>query len=45
MVIGLEESKVFISSMPELEACLIYDEDGHMKSWCSDGFMLVKMQN
>ena len=45
MVIGLEESKVFISSMPELEACLIYDEDGHMKSWCSEGFMLVKMQN
>ena len=45
MVIGLEESKVFISSMAELEACLIYDEDGQMKSWCSDGFMLVKMQN
>jgi thiamine biosynthesis lipoprotein len=41
MVIGLEESKEFISSTPELEACLIYDEDGEMKSWCSEGFVLV----
>ena len=37
MVVGLEESKEFISSMPGLEACLIYDEDGQMKSWNSDG--------
>lgn len=44
MVIGLEEAKEFISSSPELEACLIYDEDGEMKSWCSDGFILVTMQ-
>ena len=44
MVIGLEEAKEFISSSPELEACLIYDEDGKMKSWCSDGFILVTMQ-
>lgn len=41
MVIGLEDSKEFISSKPELEACLIYDEDGEMKSWCSEGFVLV----
>lgn len=45
MVIGLDESMDFISSMPELEACLIYDEDGQMKSWCSDGFRLVELQD
>ena len=40
MVIGLEESKEFISAS-DLDACLIYDDNGEMKSWCSDGFVLV----
>lgn len=40
MVIGLEESKEFISSVPGLDACLIYDDNGEMKSWCSSGFVL-----
>lgn len=44
MVIGLEEAKELIGTVPDLEACLIYDEDGEMKSWCSDGFMLVTSQ-
>lgn len=44
MVIGLEEAKEFISSVPELEACLIYDEEGQMKSWCSTGFVLATLQ-
>lgn len=37
MVIGLEESIKFIQSRPDLEGCLVYDEDGVMKTWVSDG--------
>lgn len=40
MVVGLEEAKEFISSRPDLEGCLIYDDDGLFKTWCSDGFVL-----
>lgn len=40
MVIGLDESIVFIESRPELEAFLIYDDSGQMKSWRSEGFKL-----
>ncbi len=41
MVIGLEASKAFIDSLDELEAYLIYDEDGQMKSWASAGFNIT----
>ncbi len=41
MVIGLEASKAFINSLDELEAYLIYDEDGQMRSWTSAGFNLT----
>ena len=40
MVIGLEEAIDFLSSRPDLEGCLIYDEEGTFKTWCSDGFAL-----
>lgn len=40
MVIGLEASRLFISSHPNLEACLIYDDGGEFRTWCSDGFIL-----
>ena len=40
MVIGMEEAKAFLSSRSDLEGCLIYDEDGTFKTWCSDGFVL-----
>ena len=40
MVIGLEESKAFLSGRPDLEGCLIYDDGGVFKTWCSDGFVL-----
>ena len=40
MVIGLEESQVFILSQPELEGCLIYDNDGRLQIWTSPGFQL-----
>lgn len=44
MVIGLEASMDFISSQPGVECCLIYDEGGHMKTWCTDGFELVTLK-
>ena len=44
MVVGLDEAVEFISSIPELEACLIYDKDGELTSWCSDGFILLPSQ-
>ena len=40
MVVGLEEASEFIESSPELEGCLIYDEGGVMRTWCSSGFHL-----
>ena len=40
MVVGLEEAQEFISSRPDLEACLIYDQDGAFMTWCSEGFIL-----
>lgn len=40
MVIGLEASKAFIESSPDLEACLIYDQDGEFSTWVSSGMTL-----
>ena len=40
MVIGLERSKDFLSQRTDMEACLIYDEDGDFKTWCTPGFLL-----
>ena len=40
MVVGFEEARSFLSSRDDMEGCLIYDEDGTFKVWCSDGFML-----
>lgn len=36
MVVGLEQAQKFILSNPHLEAILIYDESGQMKTWRSD---------
>ena len=44
MVIGLEESIGFLESRKDLEGCLIYDEDGEFKTWCSSGFKLEDPQ-
>ena len=41
MVIGLEESKAFLASRPELEGYLIYEENGLMQAWASEGFNLT----
>ena len=40
MVVGLEAAIDFIESHPELEACLIYDDNGAFMTWCSSGFVL-----
>lgn len=45
MVIGLDASRDFISSDPDLEACLIYDDGGVFRTWCSDGFVLESQEN
>lgn len=42
MVIGLEAAKEFISSSASLEGYLIYDDNGKMEEWASNGFNLVK---
>ena len=43
MVIGLEEAKDFLESRDDLEGCLIYDEDGTFRTWCSTGFVLEEL--
>ncbi len=43
MVIGLEESKAFLASRPDLEGCLIYDDNGTFRTWCSAGFVLEEL--
>lgn len=40
MVLGPQEAMDFISSRPDLEALLIYDEEGRMIEWTSPGFSL-----
>lgn len=44
MVAGLEASREFIQSRPDLEGCLVYDEDGAFRTWCSDGFILEEAE-
>jgi len=40
MVVGLDRARELIMERPDTEGCLIYDEDGEMKTWTSDGFTL-----
>jgi hypothetical protein len=40
MVVGLEESVRFIESTPEIEGCLVYDDNGEFKTWTSSGMTL-----
>jgi len=42
MVIGLDEAKAFVESRPDLEAYFIYDNDGEMLSWASEGFAITQ---
>ena len=43
MVMGLEASKSFIESSPDLEGCLVYDDGGEFRTWCSTGFTLKEL--
>ena len=43
MVIGLEAAQEFIESDPDLEGCLIYDDNGVFASWTSSGFVLESL--
>lgn len=43
MVVGLEEAKRFLDGTHGFEGCLIYDDNGQMKTWCSAGFALEEM--
>jgi len=43
MVVGLEEAKAFLASRGDMEGCLIYDDDGEFRTWCSEGFVLEDM--
>lgn len=43
MVIGLEESQEFLSECEGLEGCLIYDDNGTFRTWCSSGFVLEEL--
>ncbi len=43
MVVGLEESQRLLKDRDNLEGCLIYDEDGVFKTWCSEGFVLEEL--
>lgn len=40
MVVGLEASREFLSTRDDMEACLIYDDGGVFKTWCTSGFLL-----
>lgn len=40
MVVGLEASKVFLSARADMEGCLVFDQDGEFKTWCTPGFIL-----
>lgn len=47
MVVGLDKAKTLITGDPELEGCLIYEENGGLKTWISDGLkkMIVSEMN
>lgn len=37
MVMGLEEAREFVDGHPEIQACLIYDDNGVLRCWTSGG--------
>lgn len=43
MVVGLEESMKLLENRTDLEGCLIFDEGGQFKTWCSEGFVLEEL--
>lgn len=43
MVVGLEEAKALLKHRQDLEGCLIYDDNGTYRTWCSEGFVLEEI--
>ena len=43
MVVGLEEAVRFIESTPDIEGCLVYDDNGEFKTWTSSGMTLSEL--
>lgn len=43
MVVGLEEAKEFLENTEGFEGCLIYDDQGLTRTWCSSGFVLEEI--
>lgn len=43
MVVGFDEAKAFLENTDGFEGCLIYDDAGTMKTWCSPGFYLEEL--
>jgi thiamine biosynthesis lipoprotein ApbE len=39
MVIGLEKTKEFLVKRKDLKAYIIYDENGKLRTWSSEGFL------
>jgi thiamine biosynthesis lipoprotein len=42
MVLGVDEAKKFLAQHPELDAYLIYEEDGVMKDWSTHTSLIIK---
>ena len=42
MVVGLDESMNFIENNKDVEACLVYSENGEFHTWQSSGFVMRK---
>lgn len=40
MAIGLDAAKEYLKTRTDMEACLVYDQGGEFKVWCSPGFLL-----
>ena len=43
MVVGLEEAQQLLNSRKDMEGCLIYDDNGTFRTWCSEGFTLEEI--
>ena len=44
MVVGLKKAQEIVNEHPVLEACLIYQEEGELKVWISDGLKKMVLQ-
>lgn len=43
MVVGTDEARRFLEQTEGFEGCLIYDDEGVTRTWCSSGFVLEEI--